>query len=334
MPLITLLLLSPIIAEVLFGSTSISTLYVLLPEIGIWGCGALLIRGLVCSRKLGWPSVLLLGIALAVAEECVIQQTSFAPLPWLDPQHLYGRAWGVNWIYLLFQLGYESIWAVALPLQLTELLFPSRRADPWIGRRGLLIAASVFLLCSLVAWYSWTQVVIPTVFHRPIYHPALLTVVIALLAIVALGAFALNPHPSSRPKPALVRAVPPPWFVGLGAFVLSLLWFVLLLLSSGVAEAFPPVILMGGGLLEALAAFFLINFWSASSAWRDTHRLALVFGACVANMLAGFLLRVVVMPIDVIGKLVLNVIAVLLLITLVGRLCRSVRQTRSTSRVP
>src|ERR1051326_7756621 len=74
--IITLLLLSPIIAEVLFGSTNLSTLYVLLPEIGTWGCGALIIRGLVRGRKRGWSAILLLGIALAIAEECLIQQTS------------------------------------------------------------------------------------------------------------------------------------------------------------------------------------------------------------------------------------------------------------------
>src|SRR5690349_6972419 len=99
MPAVTLLLLSPIIAEVLLGSIALSTIVFVVPEIGIWGCGALMIRALVRSRNRGWISILLLGIALALAEECVIQQTSLAPLPWLNPQQLYGRAFGVNWVY-------------------------------------------------------------------------------------------------------------------------------------------------------------------------------------------------------------------------------------------
>jgi hypothetical protein len=197
---------------------------------------------------------------------------------------------------------------------------------------GLLIAIIAFLLCSLVAWYSWTQVVIPTVFHRPIYHPSLFTVVIALIVIVALGAFALGPRPSSRPTPTL--PVPQPWLVGLVAFVLSGLWFALLPLTSGVAEALEPMIPIVGGLLEALAAFFLINSWSATPAWRDTHRLALVFGACVVSMLAGFLLRIVVFPLDVIGKLVFNVIAVLLLSLLAWKIRRREMQTQQTSHFP
>ena len=42
------------------------------------------------------------GIAYALAEECVILQTSFYPL-FANPQHIYGRTLGVNWIYLLWR---------------------------------------------------------------------------------------------------------------------------------------------------------------------------------------------------------------------------------------
>src|SRR6516165_476477 len=101
-PVVTLLLLSTVIAEVLFGATRITTLFVLLPQIGTWGCAALIIRDLVRRRRRGWPAILLLGVALAVAEEAVIQQTSLAPLVGVDPDRVYGRVLGVNWVYLLW----------------------------------------------------------------------------------------------------------------------------------------------------------------------------------------------------------------------------------------
>jgi len=41
-PVVTLLLLAPIIAEVLHGATRISSIFALIPEIGAWGCGALI----------------------------------------------------------------------------------------------------------------------------------------------------------------------------------------------------------------------------------------------------------------------------------------------------
>ena len=168
-PVVALLLLSPVIGEVLFGATRISTLFVLIPQIGTWGCASLLIRDLVRRRHGGWLAILLLGIALAVAEECVIQQTSLAPLVGADPHHLYGRALGVNWVYFLWALGYESVWIVVLPVQFTELIFPARRDEPWLGTRGLVISALAFALASFVAWYSWTQVFLPKFFPELVY---------------------------------------------------------------------------------------------------------------------------------------------------------------------
>src|SRR5262249_49942034 len=99
--------------------------YLLLPQIGVYGCGALIIRALARHRRRGWVAILLMGLAFAIVEECLILQTALAPLfIAADPQHIYGRTLGVNWVYLLFTLGYESIWAIVLPIQLTELLFP------------------------------------------------------------------------------------------------------------------------------------------------------------------------------------------------------------------
>src|ERR1700755_3207753 len=78
----TLIVLAPVIAEVLSGATRLSYIFVIVPEMMVWGCGALLIREAVVRWRGGWPSLLSLGLALSVAEEFIIQQTSLAPLPW------------------------------------------------------------------------------------------------------------------------------------------------------------------------------------------------------------------------------------------------------------
>jgi hypothetical protein len=116
---LTLAVLSPLIAEVLSGATKFSVLFALVPEILVWGCGALLIREIVRRWQGGWTSMLLLGLGLSIAEEFVIQQTSLAPLPFPGALAHYGRAWGVNWLYFLFMLGYESVWVVLVPVQVT-----------------------------------------------------------------------------------------------------------------------------------------------------------------------------------------------------------------------
>ena len=80
-PIWTLILLAPFIAEVLSGSTRTSILFVYLPEVMVWGVGALFCRELVRRWRAGGVSLLLLGFALSIAEEFIIQQTSLAPLP-------------------------------------------------------------------------------------------------------------------------------------------------------------------------------------------------------------------------------------------------------------
>src|SRR5690348_10102402 len=89
-PIVTLLLLAPLIAELLSGATRLSVIYVLIPEIMTWGCGALIIRELVRRWQGGWPSLLLLAPTMAIAEEIIIQQTSLAPLVWVKSPHIYG----------------------------------------------------------------------------------------------------------------------------------------------------------------------------------------------------------------------------------------------------
>src|SRR3984893_12461279 len=109
-PIWTLILLAPFIAEVLSGSTRLNVLFVYIPEVMVWGVGALLCRELVRRWRAGGTSLLLLGLALSIAEEFLIQQTSIAPIPFQGAHAEYGRVWGVNLVYLLFMLGVESVW--------------------------------------------------------------------------------------------------------------------------------------------------------------------------------------------------------------------------------
>lgn len=156
-PAMTLLVPAPVVAEVLSGATRISYLYVLIPEIMVWGCGALMIREVVLRWGGGWNSMILLGLA-----------------------------WGVNWVYLLYMLGYESVWVVLVPVRLTQLIFPDRRHDRWLRTRGLVIAPLVFLLGAFIAWFTWTQQARTVVFHAPKYDPPPLLLAAGLLTIALL----------------------------------------------------------------------------------------------------------------------------------------------------
>src|SRR6266705_1486952 len=91
-PVRTLVLLPALLIEVLYGATPLDRLSVVVPEVLVYGCGTLIIRTVVRMRGLDWISILVLGIAFAVAEECVILQTSLSPFCFGG----YGRVFGFN----------------------------------------------------------------------------------------------------------------------------------------------------------------------------------------------------------------------------------------------
>ncbi len=184
---LTLVLLAPFIGEVLSGSTRLSFIFAFVPEVMVWGFGALIIRELVRRWGAGYLSLLLLGLGLSIAEEFIIQQTSLAPLPWPAASANYGRHGGVNWIYFLFMLGYESVWIVLVPVQIAELIFADRRNVTWLRTRGLIASAVIFVLGSFIAWAAWIKRARPIVFHAPNYTPPALTILAGLLAITVLA---------------------------------------------------------------------------------------------------------------------------------------------------
>jgi hypothetical protein len=283
-----------------------------------------MIRDLVRHRRQGWTAILLLGVALAIAEECVFLQTALLPLIGVDPNHVYGRAFGVNWPYLLWAVGYESVWAVALPILLVEWIYPDRRNEPLMGRNGLSIAAVVFVVAGIFRWYGWTQVFVPQNFPDWAHRPSPFTIMTALAASVLLVALALNVQESPGLERMASGATPHPWLVGITALAVGLAWFVLLFLAYGAAPSLPVGVSLLAGVGLAAAAILIVNRWITRPGWRDLHSLALASGALLASMSAGFVLLNVsgASIIDVVGKAIINGIAFLGLILLGMRLGR------------
>ena len=316
-PILALLLLAPLISEVLYGATRVSVIFVLIPEILTWGCGALLIRECVRRWRKGWQGMLLLGIALAVAEEWVIQQTSIAPLVGLA-LHPYGRLWGVNWVYFLWAVGYESVWVVLIPVQLTELIFRARREQPWLRTRGFVIASIVFIVGACMAWYGWTQRARVIIFHMPPYSPPPVYILsaIGVILLLILGAYALRSG-RRRDDKATSRSASPPWLVGLILCLLGFPWGAFVLLGFGSFPSVPFTVALVGGLIWAVLTLFLVQRWTSSTDWGDAHRFALVFGGVLACMLGGFVVFKVggALRIDWIGKAVLNGTAIVWLLS-------------------
>jgi hypothetical protein len=305
-----LIFLAPFIAEVLSGATRVSFLFAFVPEMMMWGCGALIIREMVKRWGGGWTSVLLLALALAVFEECVVQQTSLAPLPWPAIAANYGRRYGVNWIYFLYMLGYESVWVVLVPIQVTELIFPEWREATWLRTGGMITSVVVFLLGARVAWYAWIKRARPMVFHAPDYSVPWPTIVAFLVVISALVLMAFLTRHIER-SDSTTRTAPPPWSMVAAAMLLGFPWYRLMVLIFGEQSTQPFWVPMALGLAWAGFAYFLIRYWSVGRGWNDKHRWGLTFGAVLVCVIAGFAGSSTWPRMDVAGKWVLDAGAVI-----------------------
>jgi hypothetical protein len=308
-PIWTLLLLAPFIGEVLSGSTRASILFVFLPEVMVWGVGALFCRELVRRWRGGGTSLLFLGLALSVAEEFIIQQTSLAPLPFPGSHPEYGRVWGVNLIYFLFMLGYESVWVVVVPVQVTELFFPRYNRQPWLRKRGAIVACVVFLLGCRLAWYGWTQQARPRLHAAP-YHPSWGMTALGLLAIVGLIGLAYLVRGFGRPSPDDQRRAIPAWLDGLAAFAMGSAWFWLIGQQFIPQPVQPFWIGLAAGAAWATIAFGLFSWWTSRPAWSEVHRFAAALGATLACMATPYWTITSWPRFDVVGKIIFDVVAI------------------------
>jgi hypothetical protein len=285
-------------------------------EMCVWGGGALLIRYAVRRWQLGWLNMLLLALCLSIAEECLIQQTSLAPLVVQLKGVVYARAFGVNYVYLLWALVYETVFVVFVPVYLVELIYPNQSKELWVNKFGLVATIVFFFIGSVLAWFTWTQIARPNVFHLPAYNPPLEAILIACGAICGLSFAALGPFRNALACPSQPLKTPSPWLLGLAGTAWAILWFGLALLAFGIYPPFPPAAAIGAGLLLAIVVVLIVPRWTADFRFQHKHQFALIFGTILGSMLIGFLRFLGDASIDFYFKLVVNLIAIALMITL------------------
>ncbi|HEY3369290.1 MAG TPA: hypothetical protein VGK10_00500 [Prolixibacteraceae bacterium] len=316
-PAITLMVLAPLLTEVLPGATRFSSMFVFPVEVLVWGGGVLLIRYAYRKWHLGWLNLLLMALSLSIAEEFLIQQTSLAPMVLQIKGIAYARAFGMNYVYLLWALIYESVFVVFLPIYLTELIFPERREELWIGKRGIITISLLFLAGSFLAWFSWTQIARPNVFHVPAYNPPLIMV---LIAVTLIGSFTYLALGSSRNKltPASEPLNPPtPWILAIIGGFWAVLLYGIVVLAFGISPTFPPAIAIATGIVLAMAPLYLVPRWTTDALWNRNHVYALIYGTVLGSMLVGFVGFIGATNLDLYFKILVNIVAVVLM-TMLG----------------
>jgi hypothetical protein len=215
-PAPTLVLLAPLVAEYLLGDFRVTQLGPF-PVLALtYGCCAVLIRELVRRSGQGWPAFVALAMAYGLIAEGIVDQSLFNP----DFMHLHILAYGfwpilgTSPFWAISVITGHVAWSMAVPVGMTESLFPAQSRQPWLGRVGLVVTGLLYLLGS---------VAIAAYFRRTATHHASApqtAVCVALIVGLIAAAFLLP-----RPQPILgeryVR-VAPIWIGAVGFVVGSL----------------------------------------------------------------------------------------------------------------
>jgi MFS family permease len=276
-PWLTLLVLAPLLGELVSGHqpplelcNPLSVILLMLP----YGLGALICRELVRRWKKGWLSLALLAIAYAFYEEAIVVRSFFNPnwmeLDTLKPFYVLG----VNWTYAAMLVHFHVLISIGASVLLAEMLHPERRAESWLGNRGL--AACIV---GLALWFpaGWLM----TSYVPPWPGYALSWAAIAGLTLAARFV------PAAFPAPIKKKAPHPFFFLLLGLANMTLFFVMVYVLpETWSSPLLLSMILLI--LLDALTLLLLLRWSGNGGAWDDRHRLAWAAGCLGFFLFFGF----------------------------------------------
>lgn len=250
-PLILLLLLSPVIAELLSGSSPPLEFFnplVFVLLVGLYGSGVLIVRELSLEWGNRWSTILLLGIAYGIIEEGLAVKSFFDP-QWMDLGILgvYGRWIGVNWVWSFYLALFHAIYSIALPILIFNLIFPSLKNKRLLSCKGIGV---VFAILFVIVGFCCLML-------TP-YRPDVVLYLATLLIVVVLFVAAWKNkviHIAIKNVEPLIR---PLWFGVVGAiFTVS---FFLTMYAVPHLVSFPPVPILIGTVLCLLVVLFVIKY--------------------------------------------------------------------------
>ncbi len=275
-PVLVLALLSPMIAEYLSGSLPLSQLNAIPVLLLIYGAGTVLIRESARRFHRGWPTIIVLAMAYAIAEEGIGDQSLFNAgwhnLHLLDSGYVPSLGIGMTWT--IYVLTIHVIWSIAVPIVLTETLFADRNREPWLGRIGLVVTFLLYVLgISALTLYS-------VKFEHFSASPAQLAASATVIALLVAAAFAMPP---TRTK--ATDAAPSPWLVGAVTFMATNA----LTLIYGHGVKHWPWLPVSGGLIAIIAIVSIFAFVASHrSGWTQTHTYAMATGPLLVYCWLGF----------------------------------------------
>jgi hypothetical protein len=127
-----------------------------------------------------------------------------------------------------------------------------------------------------------------------------------LIAVLVILAYLVRGF--GQPRSGDGKGTPPVWLVGLIAFVIGALWFVLIAENFAPQPVQPFWIAIVAGIAWASAAFALFVWFSSRPGWGNVHRLSAAIGATLACMAVPYVTMAAWPKIDVVGKVIFDII--------------------------
>lgn len=276
---LALMVLSPLIGEVMSGSTPPllaiqPSALIFLPA--MYSAWALLTHEVIARRRLGWGNTLLLGAAFGVFQEALVVQTWFiykVPQAPSHPGGEFGVVAGTSLNWALNLTIYHAIVSITIPLILIAAFFPRRAPLPWLGpKRIILVTMWMLLLCGALAVNTAFNQFAKDGYSGPPLIPYLVAA-LAMLLLILLGVFVRFPAPRLNPT----KHAPHLWIVRLICCGYMILFFAFSLILP--VTGMPAIVAMALMLLLLASAFWRVRSWSARAGWNERHLLSVAIGA-------------------------------------------------------
>ena len=244
--IITILLLSPMLGELLSGSSpplEFFTPFGFIIMVTFYGGGTLLIREARARWKLQW-SIGFLAIAYGILEEGIMMQSFFNPNHYdLHALSRYGMIGGVQWPWTLGLIVYHATISTLIPLLIVESLWPNHKFTPLLKKKNILLTGIAVTIVTIVmmtiVWSLQNQEDVP-------YTPDAF-LLIASCCVVGALVFLTYHFRSSRIKTHTVALASP--------FVFTIVGFLIQL-----CDMFPVYILVENRISAGITIFIQVIF--------------------------------------------------------------------------
>ncbi|NMO56142.1 hypothetical protein HH310_33805 [Actinoplanes sp. TBRC 11911] len=277
----TLVVLSPVIAEVSLGNVPLRQAWIVVFFVPIYGAGTLLIREVVRRTGGSVVNLLVLGVAYGLVEEGLALQSLTSP-------RLYGaadwapRLFGLNTAYTEVNLVYHAVFSVAVPVLLVELMFAGHGERAYVRRGGLVTTGIVALLGA-----GLLRVLVPPSEDPGYQMPVAAIVVIGLVTlVVAVVGIRLRVPAPTRQNGR------PPAAIGLITGLATLLFLGLIWPFGGATQ---PSFTHGAWALLPMAVAAAVVVTTAMTlrrwSWTPSHLLGACLGAVAGHTVFGLVVN-------------------------------------------